>query len=176
MPQWFIFPNAKHILSLYILCALISTTAGTLPNPMLLIPSYYLLNFMFCLDCSGPRELSNWATLSGLFHMAAMPMSLTLLSMTSLFKLGHTLLAPSHGSHASVLHSPLLHTLLTWCIFSFFSPVPSLGILKSHICLTCLNNGLLASLFTNQSQVGAGYQRQVFLGNIISTRTQTAVD
>ena len=146
-------PECKTHTQLYILGALISTIAEPVPNPMLLILTYYLLNFIFCLRCSGPIEASNWAARSSLLPTAAMPLHSS--------QVAHLSFRP-HSSH-------MVHLLLL-----LFVPVPSPAILKFHLCLTCLSNWLLASFFTIQSELGAAFQKQSFLGNIISNRIQVS--
>ena len=79
LPQWFPSSNEMHTHSLSILICLkqhrhclTSTTERTHLLPI--IPSYYLLSFIFCLGCPGPSWAALWAVLSWLLHMVAMPL------------------------------------------------------------------------------------------------------
>jgi len=98
-----------------------SSIARPVPNlhflPLMIL-SYYLLNSVLHLGCSGPRGLPSWAGLSWLLHTATMPLCPALFSGMGFFLLSST-----------------LSQLLLLLSFSNFLPVPIPGILKSRLCL-----------------------------------------
>jgi hypothetical protein len=105
-----------HTHSLYILICLMHLIGGPLPNLQVANLELLLTNSMSYLGCSEPRGLPNWAALSWPLHMAAMPL----------------LHALSGRRLSSPMHSPHIRGSLP-----SFLKVPSPGILKSRLCLSC---------------------------------------